>query len=277
MTALHSAVVSSRGSRRPGARQAVDAREVARVGELPGQADRRVEPGLEVLDEPAVAVATLTLVRSCDHVGLARAWPAPARTRGSSASSTPAARHASRALGVSPSALDDGEQLPALQEREPARAEVVEQRAERLRAQRDLRRERARPGRASAMVTSASVDAAHAVDGDVLDEQVLDQSSASDGWIDVSSGTPAPGPSAPAAQSNARRPRLARTGHVDALPPDQMRTLAEHAADRLDEAFCRILRRSGSGRGKPQSHGGVAAQGGGGDAMDDAGGQRGPR
>src|SRR4051794_22926029 len=37
----------------PGAREAVHTCEVARVRELPSQADRRVEAGLELVDEPA--------------------------------------------------------------------------------------------------------------------------------------------------------------------------------------------------------------------------------
>ena len=113
MTALHSAVESSRGSRRPERGQAVHAREVARVRELPGQADRRVEPARELVVE----------------------------------------RHARL--------------RPPPQEAQAARVEVVGQRAEALRPQRRVRAQAARRGE------DPSVDAAHPVDRDVLDEQVL--------------------------------------------------------------------------------------------------------
>jgi hypothetical protein len=40
-----------------GARQAMHAREVAGVGQLPGEADRGVEPGLEVVDRAGALIA----------------------------------------------------------------------------------------------------------------------------------------------------------------------------------------------------------------------------
>ena len=103
MTALHSAVVSSRGSRRPELDRQCDAREVARVGQLPRQADRRVEARLEVVDEPAGGGDAHVALRSAimpvsASVASARAYA------GSSASVTPAARHASRPVGCSASA-----------------------------------------------------------------------------------------------------------------------------------------------------------------------------
>ena len=59
--------------------------------------------------------------------------------RVSSASLTPAAVQAARALGASASPLDHREKPRVLEERQPAGAELVEQRPERLRADRDLR------------------------------------------------------------------------------------------------------------------------------------------
>ena len=77
--------------------------------------------------------------------------------------------------------MHDPHDVGVLQEHEPARVVVVGQRTERLGPERDLRvqSERAvehRPGRVDGGhgVVTDSVDAAHAVDRDLLDQQLVD-------------------------------------------------------------------------------------------------------
>ena len=65
----------------------------------------------------------------------------------------------------------DAHHVGVLEEDQPAVAVVVGERAERLRPQRHLRVELERPSSSSAIVSS--VDAAHAVDRDLLDEELL--------------------------------------------------------------------------------------------------------
>src|SRR6202034_1024335 len=80
-----------------GAGQAVHAGQVARVGELPGQADRRGQPALELLDQRGRAGGHDRSLIIDDSARVARAR----RYAGSAASDTPAAAQAERALGRS--------------------------------------------------------------------------------------------------------------------------------------------------------------------------------
>src|SRR5690606_32917517 len=93
-------------------RQAVHTGQIAGVGELPGQADRRVEALLELLDQPRHGCGCLRLYRCCARHGRssfgtsmrdAASTPSACRYGFWSASSIPAARQAARALGCSPS------------------------------------------------------------------------------------------------------------------------------------------------------------------------------
>ena len=85
-------------------------------------------------------------------------------------------------VGVLGQPGDHRHQLRGLQERQPTGAEVVHQRPERLRPQRDARAAPVRPGRVEPGATRrasrgpGSVDTAHAVDRDLLDQGLLDDS-----------------------------------------------------------------------------------------------------
>ena len=132
----------------------MDAGQVAGVGQLPGQADGRVQAALELVDQPSrcgrcrsgrspIRVMMPPAGRSCRT---RPGWPGPARRCRARRSGTPAARQASWPVGWSASDSTTVEQGPALQEREPAGPEVVGQGAERLGSQGHLGMEG--PGRA---------------------------------------------------------------------------------------------------------------------------------
>ncbi len=166
-------------------RQAVHAGQVAGVGELPGQADRRVQTVLELLDQPG---------HGCDRCGR--------RSAGSSAprvtSILDCGQHAERVqvrrllrvvdsrrrgkptgVGVSASDLTTVDDRAVLQKRQLAGAEVIQQRTERLGPHRHLgvqspaevRVERRRAGD-----VAPSVDPAHAVDRYLFDQGLGDES-----------------------------------------------------------------------------------------------------
>ena len=133
MTALHSSVLNSRGSRRPD-RTSSARRKVARVGELPRQADRRVEAEFELVDRPAREVDVTT------HAPTSAMPPAVARAVAyRPVSSSPAAGSAHAQFGCAGSEWTRPTTVPVLQERQLPGAEVVEQRAERFGPQRHLR------------------------------------------------------------------------------------------------------------------------------------------
>ncbi len=223
MTALHSSVRELVGIPPARARQAVHAGQVAGVGQLPGQADRRVQADART-GRPAarppwrVAVAAgagrstrvTSAVPLADHARTRPAWPGPARSAGSSASADPGGPAGVGAGGLVGQGLDHGQQGRALEEREPPGAEVVGQGAERLGPERrpagavptaatpsngSGRGSRlaaqggghgSRRRRSGARGRAASVDAAHAVDGDVLDQQLLvDQGGDVRAWVSV--------------------------------------------------------------------------------------------
>ena len=189
MSALHSSVVSSRGSRRPDERQAVHARQVAGVGELPGQADRGVEAVLELVDEPAADGRSFGCERSCG--ALLRIDARRRRGCRGRRGTPPARRRGRRRAGERGADVGRGRRgvvrrRPAcgvLRKLQPAGAEVVGQRPERLGPQRHRvgcsRQARSSTRRARA----ASVDAAHAVDGDLFDELVLGERLAVDSAV----------------------------------------------------------------------------------------------
>ena len=133
------------------------ARQVAGVGELPGQADRGVQAVLELVDQPPAdrrgvrrggaggrRSRGLPVVRSSAS---GRGRPAPSRTRGRWASVTPQAASVARGARVVGQRLDDGDQGLRLQEGELPVAEVVDQRAEGLGPQRDRAGAPPGPGR----------------------------------------------------------------------------------------------------------------------------------
>ena len=98
--------------------------------------------------------------------------PSARRYVGRCSSATPAASQAARADRGIGEALDDGEQRAVLQERQLAGAEVVEQGTERLGAHRHLRVQLPGAFEIDRRHGGRSVDAAHAVDRDLLDEGV---------------------------------------------------------------------------------------------------------
>ena len=86
---------------------------------------------------------------------------------------TPAASHAARAMESVGETLDDGEQRAVLQKRQLARAEVVQQRAERLRvAPRPADADCQADSGSMMLIGQRSVHAAHAVDRDLFDEGI---------------------------------------------------------------------------------------------------------
>ena len=117
--------------------QAVHAGQVAGVGQLPGQADRRVQAVPELLDQRRGGHGHAACPPA-DHLAGGQGGQRPG-VAGSSAGPIPASAQAARALGCASSDRDHGQQGRALQERQPPGAEVVEQRAEALRPDRDLR------------------------------------------------------------------------------------------------------------------------------------------
>ena len=97
-----------------------------------------------MLDERDVATLTVPIaaVRSRSMSGRRPAGRSAASKAGSASAATPAATQARGRSARRPRPCDHVEQAPVLQERQPAGAEVVEQRAERLGPDRHLRGQR---------------------------------------------------------------------------------------------------------------------------------------
>ena len=122
--------------------QAVHAGQVAGVGQLPGQADRGVQPLLELVDQPAGRRRGGRPLLEDRH-GWSLRWIMPPAARpcraptyaGQCGSGTPAPRSASSTEGLSLEAAYDVDELGCLEEAELAGAEVVGQGAERLGSQ----------------------------------------------------------------------------------------------------------------------------------------------
>ena len=167
---MHSAVDSSRGSRRPELdRQCTHARLHAYVSSQVRQIGAS-RPGLEVVDEPRRRRGDGAHRGLLDHAGAARASRARARTPAARRPTTPATRHASRPLGCSASACTTASSLRVLRNdsrRVPkwyASAPNGSGRSATWRSDAPRALEVERPSR--------SVDAAHAVDRDVLHQEV---------------------------------------------------------------------------------------------------------
>ncbi len=128
--------------------EAVHAGQIAGVGQLPGEADRRVQPLLEPVDQPTHVVSHCRRRRGsrlpgsrylplADHPGLGQGGERPlvaAHFLPSDACGPTGVVSG----GLPGQGLHHAEQAPALQEGEPAGTEVVGQRSERFRPQGDL-------------------------------------------------------------------------------------------------------------------------------------------
>ena len=187
--------------------EAVDALQVAGVGPLPGEADGGVEPGLELVAHRRAprrgrlegAVDPRRELRRTRGVGVRRgvAGLAQEARPGQRAEGLLEARPAGRGdagrveggagAGVAAHGAHQAHQLRGPQQGEAPVAVVVGQGAERLGPQGDLGVElvagqsASKPGAASGLIGVAessvgagrSVDAAHAVDGHLFDEQLF--------------------------------------------------------------------------------------------------------
>ena len=140
---------------------------------------RSARPARMRTARPAAALPRWSRARPARQIIWELASVASARRRPASSASARRPRPARGPRARCTERADDVEQLRALQERQPAGAEVVEQRPEPLRANRHLRVQlpgrRSRSNPASAPLAWVSVDTAHAVDRDLFDQQVRRQ------------------------------------------------------------------------------------------------------